>query len=92
MVGSSNACTVRVPLKSAVCIFFTPFFTAVYIVERLIFHDSFFFHLTFIRTPFKLQHNFFVFVLYILRKVATNYIIAVYTAEQVCIRENLSEP
>ena len=33
---SASMYTVGAPLKASACIFFTPFFTAVYIVERLV--------------------------------------------------------
>ena len=35
-----NLNTIRAPLQAAACILFTPFFTAVYIVERLVFEQG----------------------------------------------------
>ena len=37
----NNNVTVRAPLKAEACTFFTPFFTAVYIVERLVLQTIF---------------------------------------------------
>ena len=74
------------PLKPAVCTFFTPFFTVVYIVEQLILQSSLYCKVAYIAKCLSF-HDYFSSNLFTKNAIGEGVAIAVYTAEQFVLQE-----
>ena len=72
-VGSGEQHTVHAPLLPAFCIFFTPFFIAVCIVERLILQSDYYFMILFYLTFIEQKLEKTTFLLYICTTFPGNF-------------------